>query len=78
MNVTGILRQWNYDRRNKVIIGSIFNDRGNDNRPHIHARFNDGDYIHTSTIKDFSEDGRYVTTRNSIYELDPPFVEKDM
>ena len=77
MEVTGILRNWIYDRKNKVMVGYIFNDRGNENSGNT-ARFNDGDRVRTSTIKDFSNDGRYVTTRNSVYELDPPFVEKDM
>lgn len=78
IEVTGILRNWKMDPNHKIIWGFIFSDKGNANRVNHHARFRDGDYIHTSLIQSISDDGRYITTLNSVYELDPPFVEKDM
>lgn len=75
MEITGILRNWVFNKKHNVIVGYVFNDNGNKNRP-SYTRFNDGDHIHTSSIKTFSEDGKYITTLNSVYELDPPFVEK--
>ena len=48
---------------NKVAQGCIFNDEK--------GRFEDGTYIHTSSIvKEFEEDEKhFIETKNSVYEL---------
>ena len=68
-NITGKLTNWSFDKKHNIIVGRIEHD----NR----GRFHDMTRIYTSNIKEFVEDGRYAITLNSIYELDPPFVEKE-
>jgi hypothetical protein len=72
MEITGILRNWR--KSGVVFVGYVYNDVGNETYRKDY-RFNDGDYIRTSLVKSISEDGKYVTTQNSMYELDPPYVK---
>lgn len=78
MKVTAKLTNWVYNKSANNIIGIIHNDVGNKNRGEkgFMYRFQNGERIYTSTIQEFLEEGKFVRTLNSIYELDPPFMEK--
>ena len=76
MNVTAKLTNWHLNRKPMYLVGYVSNDIGNKNRQ-AGDRFLDGDRIHTSLVVAFLEGGKYAKTMNSIYELDPPFVEKE-
>lgn len=64
--VTGILRNWVWDKRG-IYWGNVYND--------INGRFRDGTWIHTSLVEEYNPDakrGDLITTLNSVYLLGNP------
>lgn len=66
--VTGIIRNWVFNRKMNVIVGNIYND--------ANGRFDDGSLIQTSKLLKMSmqvesvKDGAIVSTLNSTYKLE--------
>ena len=67
-NKTATLKVWALNKNPRYIVGEIHGD--------THERWADGTRIRTSTVTEISGDGRFATTLNSIYELQPPYKEK--
>ena len=70
--LTGTLENWYVEQVTKkefIIWGNVFND--------VARRFRNGEYIHTSGIKNRSvKGGDIVNTRNSTYKLGKPHKVK--
>ena len=62
--IHGTIKNWLYNKNTKVVTGLLFDD--------TKGRFRDGTFVTTSTV--LKKRGNIITTRNSRYRLEDPFV----